>query len=90
MGVRHRPCVLEHRPNGLSLPRIYDDVRELRNPADLPKPKEFEATVRSTIYSHSAETPKWNGNEQDDLFRRPKRGVWKANADRVAAWLQKS
>ena len=41
--------VLADRPRGVTLQRIYESVRGLRDPVDLPKPKEFEATVCSTI-----------------------------------------
>ncbi len=81
--------VLLPRSKGLRLQRIYQEVREIRDPSELPKPKMFEETVRSAIYSHSKGSPKWNGNEEDDLFQSLQRGLWSTNVDRATAWIKR-
>jgi hypothetical protein len=81
--------ILLPRSKGLRLQRIYQEVREIRDPRELPKPRMFEETVRSTIYSHSAQSPKWNGNDEDDLFRSLQRGLWSTNVDRATAWIKR-
>jgi hypothetical protein len=81
--------VLADRPAGLTLQRVYDHVRDMRHPIDLPKPKEFEATVRRTIYNHASQSKDWCGGEENDLFRSPKRGTWQVNLDRARAWIIK-
>ena len=49
----------------------------------------FEETVRSAIYSHSKGSPKWNGNDEDDLFQSLQRGLWSTNVDRATAWIKR-
>lgn len=79
--------VLIDRKNGLRMQRIYDHVRDMRDPVDLPKVREFEATVRSTIYQHSKGSPKWTGNQDDDLFYSPSRGLWCVHVGRAKVWI---
>jgi hypothetical protein len=79
--------VLAPRPAGLTLQQLYREVRTLRGPTNLPKPIEFEATVRRTIYDFSSDAKGWNGAEENDLFKSPRRGMWMVNRDRAIDWI---
>ncbi|WP_395019809.1 hypothetical protein [Dongia sp.] len=81
--------VLYGRPNGSDLQHLYRDVWAIRYSVDLPKPKEYEATVRSCINHHTRQSSRWNGKAEDDLFYSPRgRGSWAVHHERAAAWLR--
>jgi hypothetical protein len=80
---------LVSRPNGLSMQRIYEIVRDMRGDSDLPQPTEFEAVVRSTIYEHAKESSKWNGKREDGLFYSPRRGHWCTHRQVAVAWIER-
>jgi hypothetical protein len=80
--------VLWARPRGLSNQEIYDAIREIRDPAELPKPKQFAATIRAELNRHTKVSPSWSGNADDDLFHKPRgRGSWAVNYTTAIAWL---
>jgi hypothetical protein len=81
--------ILPRQSKGLRMQRIYQEVRDMRDPSGLPKPRAFEAIVRHMIYIHSKASPQWNGNAEDDLFISLQRGLWSTNVDRADAWIKR-
>ena len=80
--------VLWAHPRGLNNQQIYDAVREIRDPSELPKPKQFAATIRAELNRHTRASPSWSGKTEDDLFCKPRgRGSWAVNYETAIAWL---
>lgn len=52
------------------LTQIYDEVKRIRQG---PLPKMWQHIIQDTIYQHSSDTQKFQGN---DLFRKIDKGVW--------------
>ena len=53
-----------------TLTQIYDEVKQIRQG---PLPKMWQHIIQDTIYQHSSDTQKFQGN---DLFRKVDKGVW--------------
>lgn len=53
-----------------TLSQIYEEVRRIRQG---PLPKMWQHIIQDTIYQHSSDTQKFQGN---DLFRKVDKGVW--------------
>lgn len=53
-----------------TLTQIYDEVKRIRQG---PLPKMWQHIIQDTIYQHSSDTQKFQGN---DLFRKVDKGVW--------------
>lgn len=70
--------VLKNLGGQATLYQIYDEVRKIRQG---PLPKMWQHIIQDTIYQHSSDTQKFQGN---DLFRKVDKGVW-ALRDQVVA-----
>jgi len=81
--------VLWGRPAGVALRTLDRELWDLRNPVGLPMPSAFSETIRATIYDHSSDAAGWNGNAEDDLFFKTRRGVWAVRRQHVPGWLER-
>ena len=80
--------VLLFCPTGLPLQQVYREVRSLRDPLDLPKPKALEETIRDAIYEHSSDSTRFRGFAKNDLFKSPRRGTWQVRPDPALEWVR--
>jgi len=81
--------VLSKRPKGLSNQQLYRELKAIRDPTTLPKPQEFEASVRSALNGHNPKSSRWNGKEVDALFYQPNgRGTWAVRPEKIIPWLK--
>lgn len=61
---------IKHMGGQATLTQIYDEVKRIRQG---PLPKMWQHIIQDTIYQHSSDTQKFQGN---DLFRKVDKGVW--------------
>lgn len=66
-----------------TLTQIYEEVKRIRQ---VPLPKLWQHIVQDTIYQHSSDTQKFQG---DDLFRKVDKGVWAVREHRFLVSTEK-
>lgn len=83
--------VLWGNRSSVSVKRLCGDVWKLRNPSDLPMPKDFGRTIQSVLNKHTRQSSEWSGKREDDLFYSPQgkgSGTWAVHQDRAVEWLK--
>jgi hypothetical protein len=80
----------------ISMDQLCTELWSLRNPSGISMPKEFNATVQSTLNHHTSQSSVFknkNKKPEDDLFLSPKgkgSGTWALrDRERAMLWLKK-